>query len=229
MTAAADRDSRASRFIDTIVSEDARAAFRAWKRARTGPGLPRLRDFAPFELPPRLVPWTLLYQLRADGELVYGLADEELVHLFRDNPKGRRVLDYAPDDERQAQLGVILQAVRTGFPVWFVGSLALRRQVAHPHRQAVPAGGDGQGRRDAAALRGARPRAAAAALARDARAVRRVRRVLVRSRGSRSRRQRVGHAFCHRPPEVVVGEPLPCSLRPSNTVRYRRWTLSAPR
>jgi hypothetical protein len=148
MTSAADTDGRReTRFIDIVANDDTRSAFRAWKRARTGSGLPRLLDFAPHELPPRLLPWTLLYHLRPDGELVYGLAGEEMIRLFRENPKGRRVLEYAAPEEREARLRVILQSIRSGVPVWYVGRLLFEgKSHVRVGRLSLPvATGDGDG------------------------------------------------------------------------------------
>ncbi|MBL8835892.1 MAG: PAS domain-containing protein [Alphaproteobacteria bacterium] len=148
MTPVRDGQSRPARaFIDILPNDDARAAFRAWCAARVGAGLPKLRDFAPFNLPRRLVPWSLLYHLRADGELVYGLAGEEMIYMFHGNPKGRRILDYAAPQERAARVALLMQVIRAGLPVWFVGALLFEDKAHVPiGRLCMPvATGEGDG------------------------------------------------------------------------------------
>jgi len=148
MTPARDDSAQSLRpFIDMLPTADARACLLAWRKARRGPGLPRLRDFAPFEIPPRLVPWTLLYHRRPDGELIYGLAGEEMIHLFRTNPKGRRILEYALPEERASRLAVLNQVIDGGLPVWFTGALLFEDKQHIPiGRLCLPVDtGDGPG------------------------------------------------------------------------------------
>lgn len=142
-----DHPDTARRFVDILPTADVRAAFRAWCRAKTGPGLPRLRDFAPFELPARLVPWSLVYHRRPDGELVYGLAGEEMVHLFGGSPKGRNVLYYAAPEERAARIALLQRIIDAGLPVWFVGALLFEGREHVPiGRLTLPvATGEGDG------------------------------------------------------------------------------------
>lgn len=148
MTQACNGQPRPARaFLDVLPNEDARAAFKAWRTARTGPGLPKLRDFAPYNLPRRLVPWSLLYHLRADGELVYGLAGEEMVYMFHGNPKGRRILDYAAPEVRAARVALLKKIIATGLPVWYVGALLFEGKEHVPiGRLTMPvATGEGDG------------------------------------------------------------------------------------
>jgi len=120
------------RFLDALTAPDALAAFRVWRAARGGARLPQLRDFVPQRLPPRTLPWLLLYRVDAEGELVYALIGEEMLHLFRSNPKGQRVLGYADPAERAARLAVIRQSMRTGLPVWYEGPLLFENKAHLP-------------------------------------------------------------------------------------------------
>lgn len=135
------------RFLDLLPTDEVRAVYRAWLGARTGAGLPRLSDFAPIKLPPRLIPWILVYHLRRDGELVYGLAGDELVRLFHENPKGKRILEYATPEERAARVAVILRVIKRGMPVWFTAMLLFQGKEHRPiGRLCLPvatAGGEG--------------------------------------------------------------------------------------
>jgi len=123
MMAVANGDSVGSgRFVDHLP-EQGRRCFAAWLASRPTIGLPALHAFAPHRLPPAVVPWLLVHRLRPDGELVYGLAGDELTRWFGETPKGRPVLEYADPAERDLRLSVIRQAIDTGLPVWFRGEL----------------------------------------------------------------------------------------------------------
>jgi len=121
-----------TRFVDALPVADACTAFAIWRAARRGGATPRLWDFAPDRLPPHLMQWALVYRQRADGELVYGLAGEELTFLFGGNPRGRLVLDDAPTAERTARLRIIRKAMTSGLPLWFVGTLLIAKKEHVP-------------------------------------------------------------------------------------------------
>jgi len=110
-------------FVDHLPTAEARACFAAWRAARRGAELPELHAFAPHRLPRGMVPWLLLQRLRADGEIVYGLAGEEVTRWFGATPKGRPVLDHVDAAERAPRLALVRRAMRSGLPVWFAGRL----------------------------------------------------------------------------------------------------------
>lgn len=115
--------SQPGRFVDVLINPIALQSFHVWKAARGAAALPQLWDFAPHRLPAAVIPWLLLYREQADGELCYGLVGEEMLHMFRFNPKGTRVLDYAEPAERGSRLRVIRHSMETGLPVWYEGPL----------------------------------------------------------------------------------------------------------
>ncbi len=121
-----------ARFFDVLPAGDARAAFLGWRSARRGAAQPQLWDVLPDRLPRAVLPWALLYRTRADGELVYGFAGEELRSFFGSNPKGHPVLAYARPAERDARRAVIDRSMASGLPVWFVGSLLFRNKAHVP-------------------------------------------------------------------------------------------------
>src|SRR5438309_12023304 len=91
----------AGRFVDVVATDDARAAFRAWRRCRREHVPPRLDALAPFALPPAVVPHLLLYRQTADAALLCTLAGDEVVNLYGFNPVGRTILELGPTPEGQ--------------------------------------------------------------------------------------------------------------------------------
>jgi hypothetical protein len=119
-------------FLDILPSEAARTCFRVWRAARRDNASPSLFDFAPLHLPRAVLPWILIHRLKADGELIYGLAGEEVVRWFGENPKGKPFLGHIEPAERAARLALIMQVITSGLPMWFLGTLLLENQEHVP-------------------------------------------------------------------------------------------------
>jgi hypothetical protein len=120
------------RFIDALPSPVARDCLSAWRVARQGEALPALWSFAPHRLPPAILPWLLIHRQRTDGSFVYGLAGDELIRWFGENPKGKPVLGATDAAEREQRLALVRQSLATGMPFWFRGTLLLEN---HEHVQ----------------------------------------------------------------------------------------------
>jgi PAS domain-containing protein len=128
------------RFIDALPTQSARDCLAAWRAARHGEMLPDLWDFAPHRLPPALLPWVLIHRLRRDGELVYGLAGDELIRWFGENPKGKPVLGTSDAPVRAQRTALVRQSLATGMPFWYRGTLLLdNRQHVAIGRLCLPA------------------------------------------------------------------------------------------
>ena len=119
-------------FLDLLPTEAARAAYLAWRAARQGKPVPDLADLAPHRLPPQVLPWLSLQRERADGEIVYGLAGEEIIHMLGRNPKGRPLMENAPAAERERRLATVRRAMQSGRPVWLTASLMFDNRVPVP-------------------------------------------------------------------------------------------------
>ena len=140
MAAAIEDCAKGSRFADCLPTARARDCFVAWLAARRAPEPPALHDFAPHRLPRSVVPWLLLQRLGADGEVVYGLAGEEVTHWFGATPKGRPVLDHVEPAEREPRLALVRQAMQSGMPMWFFGRLLIHgRDHVEVGRLCLPA------------------------------------------------------------------------------------------
>ena len=100
----------------------------AWRSARQGETPPALWDFAPHGLPPAVLPWLLIYRERRGGELVYGLAGDELIRWMGENPKGKPVLGTSDPQARAQRIALVRQSLATGMPFWFRGMLLLDNQ-----------------------------------------------------------------------------------------------------
>jgi hypothetical protein len=134
-TIPSDRKSRErppQRFADLLPSQLARDCLAAWRTARRGETLPDLWDFAPHALPAAVLPWLLIHRQRRDGELVYGLAGDELIRRFGENPKGKPVLADAEPAVREQRIALVRKALATGMPFWFRGTLLLVNQQHVP-------------------------------------------------------------------------------------------------
>jgi hypothetical protein len=94
--------------------------------------LPALWDFAPHGLPPAVLPWLLMHRQRRDGELVYGLAGDELTRWMGENPRGKPVLGTTDARVRAERIALVRQSLATGMPFWFRGSLLLDNQQPLP-------------------------------------------------------------------------------------------------
>jgi hypothetical protein len=122
----------AGRFIDALPSQLARDCFIAWRSARQGKMLPLLWDFAPFGLPARVLPWVLIHRQRANGDLVHGLAGDELIRWFGGNPKGKPVFGDIEAGEREKRIAQVRQSISSGMPFWFWGTLLLKNKEHVP-------------------------------------------------------------------------------------------------
>jgi hypothetical protein len=119
-------------FIDALPLQLARDCLTVWRDARQGDTLPALRNFAPHLLPPTLLPWLLIHRQRVDGAFVYGLAGDELIRWFGENPRGKPVLGNIDAAEREQRLALVRQSLATAMPFWFRGTLLLEN---HDHVQ----------------------------------------------------------------------------------------------
>jgi hypothetical protein len=115
----------AARFLDALATDDAREAFRAWRRCRREHVPPRLDAFAPFGLPRTVVPHLLLYRLTVDGALLCTLAGDEVVNLYGFNPVGRTILELAPTPEGERRFAQLTQVIASGLPVWYEGGVMI--------------------------------------------------------------------------------------------------------
>jgi len=115
-----------------VLPEAARQAFFAWRAARHEDDLPRLSDFAPHRLPRQTMPWILLQREQPDGEVVYGLIGDELLHLFPGNVKGQPVLQCAASQEQTQRMALIRRTLDTGMPFWFTGTLLFKGREQMP-------------------------------------------------------------------------------------------------
>lgn len=111
-----------------MPTQAARDCLAVWRAARQGKALPDLWDFAPHALPAAVLPWLLIHRQRRDGELVYGLAGDELIRRFGENPKGKPVLGDSDPALRAQRLALVHQSFATGMPFWFRGTLLLDNQ-----------------------------------------------------------------------------------------------------
>jgi len=129
----------AERFLDALASDDARAAFLAWRACRRADALPPLDAFAPFALPPAVIPHLLLYRQTAEGALLAKLAGDEVVYLYGFNPVGKTILELAPTPEGQRRFEQLTQAIATGLPVWYEGGVLIAgREHLDVGRLALP-------------------------------------------------------------------------------------------
>lgn len=119
-------------FVDILPSQAARDCLVAWRDARQGDMLPALWSFAPHLLPAAVLPWLLIHRRRTNGEFVYGLAGDELIRWFGENPKGQPVLGNIDAAEREQRIALVQQSIATGMPFWFRGTLLLE---SHEHVQ----------------------------------------------------------------------------------------------
>jgi hypothetical protein len=119
-------------FIDALPSQLARDCFIVWRNARQGGVVPSLWDFAPTRLPPPVLPFILIERLRADGEFIYGLAGEEVVRWFGENPKGKPVLGNTAPPKRESRIALLRQSISSGMPFWFWGTLLLDNKEHMP-------------------------------------------------------------------------------------------------
>lgn len=115
----------AGRFVDVLATDDARAAFRAWRRCRREHAPPRLDALAPFALPPAVVPHLLLYRQTEDAALLCTLAGDEVVNLYGFNPVGRTILELAPTPEGRRRYEQLTQVIASGLPVWYEGGVMI--------------------------------------------------------------------------------------------------------
>jgi hypothetical protein len=126
------RAARQPRFADAMPTQAARDCLAVWRAARHGNTLPDLWDFAPHAMPAAVLPWLLIHRQRRDGELVYGLAGDELVRRFGENPKGKPVLGTSDPALCAQRLALVRQSLASGMPFWFRGTLLLDNQQHVP-------------------------------------------------------------------------------------------------
>jgi hypothetical protein len=128
-----------------LATESARRCFEAWRAARHGERLPELTALAPAALPREVLPWTLLYRLRPDGEIIYAVVGHELTFLFKDDVRGRPILGYADPAERARRVAIMKRVMVEARPIWFTGRLLFENRAHVPvGRLGLPAR-DGQG------------------------------------------------------------------------------------
>lgn len=105
------------------LPDDARLTLHRWQKACQPGVLPKLEEFAPFLLPAASIPFSMVYRRVSQRELVYGLVGEELLFLFKANPKGKTVLGYASEADRNDRYSIIFRSFDEGRPFWFSGSV----------------------------------------------------------------------------------------------------------
>ncbi len=108
------------------LPDDARLTLNRWQAACPSGQLPNLEEFAPFRLPPPLIPFSMVYRRVSERELVYGLVGEELLFLFKENPRGKPVLGYASESDRNDRYSIIFRSFEERRPFWFSGSVLFK-------------------------------------------------------------------------------------------------------
>jgi hypothetical protein len=112
---------------DTLhLPDDAKWILQRWRDASLSGQLPVLEEFAPFLLPPASIPFSMVYRRVSERELVYGVVGEELLFLFKDNPRGKPVLGYASEANRADRYSVIFRSFEEKRPFWFSGSVLFK-------------------------------------------------------------------------------------------------------
>lgn len=108
------------------IPDSAQMLIGRWQAMRVDGLPPMLHDFAPRQIPPALIPWSMTFRRDAARELTYGVVGEELRFLFREGPRGKPVLYYASDAVRAERYAVVHRALDTGEPVWYSGPVLFR-------------------------------------------------------------------------------------------------------
>ncbi len=126
--------------------EPARIVLDRWREAHAADGIvPDIAAFAPFRLPPAVIPWTTTLRRTGPATLEYRIVGEELTFLYGSNPRGRQVLDYAPANFRSLRYTMILRAMDEGTPFWFRGDMLFVNLSVRFGRLGLPMrGADGQ-------------------------------------------------------------------------------------
>jgi len=121
------------------LPDRARAVLGRWRDARAAAGgVPDIVEFAPFRIPAALLPWTLTLRRTGPASLEYRIVGEELAFLYGATPRGRQVLDYAPENYRTSRYAMILQSLDTGRAFWFHGDMLFASFRAHFGRLGLP-------------------------------------------------------------------------------------------
>lgn len=109
-----------------LLPDDARLTLQRWRDASLSGQLPILEEFAPFLLPSASIPFSMVYRRVSERELVYGLVGEELLFLFKANPRGTPVLGYASEADRADRYSIIFRSFEEKRPFWFSGSVLFK-------------------------------------------------------------------------------------------------------
>lgn len=108
------------------LPRDASLLLQRWRAVASSGELPKLEDFAPFQLPSASVPFSMVYRRVSEHQLVYGVVGEELLFLFKDNPQGKPVLGYATEADRSERFSIIFRSFDEKRPFWFSGSVLFK-------------------------------------------------------------------------------------------------------
>ncbi|WP_341897233.1 hypothetical protein [Ferrovibrio terrae] len=123
---------------DAVLPAPALPLLQHWRALCGDDLLPDLHAMAPAKVPPALLPWTMTFRRDADRNLTYGVVGEELAFLFRGNPRGGMVLNYATPEVRAARYAVIHRALDEGIPVWYTARLLFESGAADIGRLGLP-------------------------------------------------------------------------------------------
>ena len=89
----ADRMETETAELPVDLPDRARAVLGCWRAARTAAGsVPDIADFAPFQVPPALLPWVTTLRRTGPDSLEYRIVGEELTFLYGSNPRGLSVV-----------------------------------------------------------------------------------------------------------------------------------------
>lgn len=106
------------------LPDQARAVLGCWREAcAAAGGVPDIVDFAPFRIPAALLPWVTTLRRTGPTSLEYRIVGEELTFLYGSTPRGRQVLDYAPESFRNSRYSVIFRSLDTDRAFWFRGDI----------------------------------------------------------------------------------------------------------
>jgi hypothetical protein len=114
------RDSRTTRLA---IPKEASKLLDIWRAAAPPGSLPLLAEFAPFQVPPALLPFVMVFRRVAPERFDYGVVGEELGFLFKENPRGKPALECANSEERNERFTAAVRSLEECRPFWFSGRL----------------------------------------------------------------------------------------------------------